>query len=280
MPPVSSPAVLAPELTVTAPALVTADWLAEHLGDVRVVDTRRSTDHLDGHIPGAASFALDALLVEDTSEAALQRLAGSAQSALALRGIRPTDHVVLVDDADGSAALGALVCRLAGAQRVSILSAGISGWVRRGHAVEHVPAAAESCAEAWAGIEPGLSEVATIEQLQEAVATGSARIVDARSQLEHEGIVGAPCCAARGAIEDSIHLEWTALFDMAGQPHAPERVRAIAEHVGIHPDDDVIVTCHAGHRAAVAAHVLRSAGFEHVRVSLGSWHEWAARGLA
>jgi 3-mercaptopyruvate sulfurtransferase SseA len=63
-------------------------------------------------------------------------------------------------------------------------------------------------------------------------------------------------------------------------PIAAERVQELAGQLGLAPDDALVVTCHAGHRAAITARVLRAAGFRRVRVSLGSWHEWALRGLA
>ena len=281
MPPVTTaaPPARSSSLARGAATLVDASWLLANRGEVHVVDTRRGSDYLDGHVAGACSFALDALLVEDTSRAALDRLARAAQRALAARGVAPDAHVVLVDDSDGSAALGALVCELAGVAAVSVLSGGIAAWIQLTGAPELHPAAVDAvAAAAWSGTEVRIDHLASFEQLLDAVRTGCATILDTRSQLEHEGIVGAPCCAARGALPGSTHLEWTAFLDMSGAPHRPERVREVAGHVGISPEDEVIVTCHAGHRAAVAAMALRAAGFDRVRVSLGSWHEWSARG--
>ncbi|MCW2962231.1 MAG: hypothetical protein JWM90_2618 [Thermoleophilia bacterium] len=273
------PAILTPRhATAAAPAFVDAAWLAANLEAVRVIDTRRGADYLDAHVPSASSFALDALLVEDTSHAALHRLARAAQAALAARGIAPDDHVVLTDDSDGSAALGALVCRLAGMTRISVLLGGISSWRRSGHGVAHAPSDLRAvAAEAWADVETRFTHVATFEQLEHAVRTSTAHVIDVRSQLEHDGIIGSPCCRSRGAIPESMHVEWTAFVDMAGLPHGIERVRAIGEHLGLGRDEAIILSCHAGHRAAVAAGILRSAGFSNVRVSLGSWHEWSAR---
>src|SRR5205085_2004737 len=96
--------------TAAAPPIVSADWLLRHEADVLVVDTRRASDYLDGHVPGSASFQLGALLVEDTSRPALEQLGIAAQAALAARGIGPDSHVVLVDDNDGSASVGVFVC--------------------------------------------------------------------------------------------------------------------------------------------------------------------------
>lgn len=264
---------------ITAPPLVDARWLLEHRDQVRVIDTRPARAHAAGHVSGARSMPLDALLVEDTSRPALLQLAIAAQGALAARGIAPNDHVVLIDDADGSAALGAAICELAGMRRVSaVVGSGVDAWTAAGGAVQVEPTETAAVA-AWQDVAPRTSAIAAFEDLVDAVVEGTARVVDARSQLEHEGIVGAPCCTGRGAIPGSVHLEWTAFFDMAGAVRAGEQVREIAAHVGLDPDDAILVTCHAGHRAAIAARVLRSAGFRDVRLSLGSWHEWSARGL-
>lgn len=266
-------------LRVTALPIVTARWLLEHRDSVRVIDTRREADHIAGHVPGAYSFPLESLLVEDTSRPALARLAAEAQSALAARGIGPDDHVVLIDDADGSASLGAAICELAGMRSVSAVACGVDAWAGVGGALVSDATSAPAVPASWEGVQPRTSAIAAFEDLVDAVAEGTARVVDARSQLEHEGIVGAPCCIARGSIPGSVHLEWTAFFDMASQPRSSEQVRRIAAHVGLDPDQPTIVACHAGHRAAIACRVLRAAGFRDVRLSLGSWHEWSARGL-
>lgn len=265
----------------TAPAFVDARWLAKHRAEVRVVDTRPAHDFAAGHVPDSCSLPLDRLRLEDTSRPAVARLAAAAAEALARCGVAPDDHVVLVDDADGSAALGAVLCELAGCARVSVvLGSGARAWRAIGNDLDTGPCEATSLDDvAWLDTAARPETVAAFEDLVDAVVDHTARVVDARSQLEHEGIVGAPCCAARGALPGSMHLEWTAFFDMAGAPRSAGAVRAIAEHVGLDPAEPVIVTCHAGHRAAIAARMLRDAGFRQVRVSIGSWHEWAARGL-
>lgn len=282
VPPIALPE-RAPVAAVTAPLLVDGHWLVEHVDDVVVIDTRRADAYAAARVPGARSLPLDALLVEDSSRPALERLSLVAQRALAGLGVVPEDHVLLVDDADGSASLGAVVCELAGLRRVSAMwGSGTDAWQSHGLALDRTPPSAPAVAhpDSWAHAAPDTSAIAAFEDVVDALVTGTGRVVDARSQLEHEGIVGAPCCPARGAIPGSVHLEWTALFGLAGDPLPAERVHVIARHMGIDPDAPIIVSCHAGHRAAIAARVLRSVGFSDVRVSLGSWHEWATRGLA
>lgn len=266
---------------ITAPVLVDVQWLAANRPDIVVIDTRAAAAFEAGHVAGAISLPLDALLIDDSSRPALERLAAAARANLAARGIAPGDHVVLVDDCDGSAALGGAICELAGMRHVSVVhGSGIDAWKVLGGDIDTgVHDLTPVAAGAWADVDSRTNAVAAFEDIVDAVAEGSACVLDARSQLEHEGIVGAPCCAHRGAIPGSVHVEWTACFDMFGAPRTADRIVELMDHVGLAPDDRIIVACHAGHRAAIATRVLRAAGFRDVRVSLGSWHEWVGRGL-
>jgi len=266
---------------ITAPVLVDARWLIAQRDAVRVIDTRAAASFASGHVSGSISLPLDALLIDDSSRPALERLAVVARTTLGACGIAPTDHVVLLDDCDGSAALGAAICELAGMRHVSVVQgSGIDMWRVHGGAITEGPAeAATSTAAAWVDVDSRTTSIAAFEDLIDAVVDGAAVVLDVRSQLEHEGIVGAPCCAARGAVPGSVHVEWTACFDMFGDPRPADHIVELLAQVGLAPDDRVVVTCHAGHRAAIAARVLRSSGFRNVRVSLGSWHEWAGRGM-
>ncbi|MBC7460933.1 MAG: hypothetical protein H7287_06190, partial [Thermoleophilia bacterium] len=168
--------------TLMLPAVVDADWLLAHLDQVRVIDTRRTSDYLAGHVPGACSFPLDALLVERTDRSALERLARASQRALASRGIRPDEHVVLVDDADGSAALGALMCELAGMTHVTVLQGGVTRWSTGGHTVEHFPAMPDHSDPAdWRDTPPRLDFLATIDDVVRVSTDQESVLLDCRS---------------------------------------------------------------------------------------------------
>lgn len=262
-------------LVLTAPPIVSAQWLADNIDTVTVIDTRRVDEYLDGHVPGAVSFPLGSMIMEDTSGAAIERLGRAAQQALGARGIARNSHVVLIDDNDGSASVGVFVCELAGVATVSAVHGGIRAWLHASGEVENAPAMR---ARTTFDGRVELATVATIEDVERATARG-VRLVDTRSQLEHEGMVGSPCCAYRGHIPGSVHLEWTALLSATGDLHGPTRIRHEAHHVGLRENDEIVVYCHTGQRSAIAGLALRAAGFHRVRNSLGSWHEWSLRGL-
>jgi Rhodanese-related sulfurtransferase len=94
--------------------LVSGDWLAEHLADVRVVDVRWYLDgrsglaaYEAGHLPGAVWLDVDTDLSEPASEAAGRHpLPSPARFAAALGrvGIAAGMPVVAYDDAGGSIA--------------------------------------------------------------------------------------------------------------------------------------------------------------------------------
>jgi thiosulfate/3-mercaptopyruvate sulfurtransferase len=50
---------------------------------------------------------------------------------------------------------------------------------------------------------------------------------------------------------------------------------ALCAQAGLYPDDDIIIYCFKGARAANTYIALKLAGFKHVRNYYGSWNEWA-----
>lgn len=272
-----------PVAAPSAPPFVTVEWVEQNFERVTLIDTRNSASFSAQHLRSSHNLPLDSLLVEDTRHESLHRLARAVQRALGSRGIDPQSHLVLVDAGEGSAGLGLYLCQLAGASAVSMLRGGLQACAWAGlELVEGDEIAAQAAADdergSWQQVAPNLESVAPLEDVQTA-GVRDARLVDARSQLEHEGLVGSPCCQCRGHIPGSLHLEWASLLDPTGQVLAPERIREQARQIGLSDSDEIIVYCHSGVRSALAALALRSAGFERVRNYLGSWHEWSHRGL-
>ncbi|MNL77581.1 Thiosulfate sulfurtransferase [compost metagenome] len=60
-----------------------------------------------------------------------------------------------------------------------------------------------------------------------------------------------------------------------GKYRPAEEIRRIAEAAGLSPDREIITYCHRGARAATALYGLKLAGFDKLKIYVGSWHEWA-----
>jgi thiosulfate/3-mercaptopyruvate sulfurtransferase len=94
-------------------------------------------------------------------------------------------------------------------------------------------------------------------------------LLDVRSAEEYSGAAGYPCDARQGHIPGARHADLQELMALDA-----DGVRAL---VPAPPGAEVIVYCHSGGRSAMAAQLLRTAGYE-ARNYVGSWHEWAADG--
>ena len=91
-------------------------------------------------------------------------------------------------------------------------------------------------------------------------------VLDVRSLDEYEGRLGAACCARQGRIPGARHLDLVELMEMDAA--------AIHERLGAPEGVEVIAYCHSGNRSAMAAQLLRAAGYD-ARNYPGSWHEWS-----
>lgn len=92
-------------------------------------------------------------------------------------------------------------------------------------------------------------------------------VLDVRTAAEFEGRAGYPCDPRQGHLPGALNVEIARLaaLDEAGMRRA----------LGAAPGAEVIAYCHSGGRSAVAAQLLRAAGYE-ARNYVGSWHEWSA----
>ncbi len=92
-------------------------------------------------------------------------------------------------------------------------------------------------------------------------------VLDVRSEAEYTGASGYPCDPRQGHLPGARHVDVQQLL-AAGDA---EDIRRL---VGAATGTEVIAYCHSGSRSALAADLLRGAGYE-ARNYPGSWHEWS-----
>lgn len=257
--------------------LIHAHELASAQEHVHIIDTREHRNDARGVIPGSLHLPLSGLVFDDTSASAIEQLATSVRRTLQHIGITANEHLVFVDDSDGSASLGYVLAQLAGCS-ASVLVGGMQSWVSAGFALD-TQHSVGTPVDVWATepAAPGIGMVAPFEHVRDAHATATA-LVDTRSQLEHEGIIGG-VGAPKGNIPTSLHLEWSSLFGLTGDIAPAERIRTMMDAIGVAPEDAFVLYCNAAHRAAAAALILRNAGYTRAVVYLGGWHEWTRRDM-
>jgi thiosulfate/3-mercaptopyruvate sulfurtransferase len=93
-------------------------------------------------------------------------------------------------------------------------------------------------------------------------------LLDVRTAVEFTGQAGYPCDPRQGHLPGARNVDLQALLAADGE----DEIRGL---VGAPVGSEVIAYCHSGGRSAMAAELLRRAGYE-ARNYPGSWHEWSS----
>jgi len=261
-------------------ALVSTEWLAQHLGDVTIVDSswfmpslgRSGRDeYLQAHIPGARFLDIDE--VADKSHPAPHMLPGAQQFGEAMErlGVRSDDRIVVYDNSPTrTAARGWFMLRHFGASDVAILDGGFQKWLTEGRPTESDhPAARRAKFDA---IER--DEIVTKQQLLAGV---ELPWVDARGKGRFEGSEPDPRAGvAAGHAPGARNLPFGSLYRGDGTFKPVEELRKLFAEAGIDPTEPFVASCGSGVTAnslIFAAHLI---GNDDARLYDGSWSEWGA----
>ncbi len=264
-------------------ALVSTQWLSDHLGDLDLVVLDASlfmpasgrearAEYLSAHIPGARFLDIEAL--SDKSHPAPHMLPpadefGRAMEAL---GIGRDDRILVYDNSPlRTAARGWFMLRHFGADKVAILDGGFQKWLAEGRPVESGEPSPRSARFEAA---ERLGEVVSIDQVR---ATLGADLLDARSSGRFEGSEPDPRAGvAAGHIPGSRNLPFPKLYKEDGTFRGRDEIARAFAGSGIDPQAPFVASCGSGVTAnslIFAAHLL---GNRDTRLYDGSWSEWGA----
>jgi thiosulfate/3-mercaptopyruvate sulfurtransferase len=255
-----------------------AGWQAR--GPVVLVDVRTDVfSYLRGHLPGAVYLNIETLRAS-RGGVPTQLLDGPAYAALFSRIGLPYDQPVVIYSAGEThnidATFVAWILAGFGHRRVYVLDGGYFQWqLEQRPVVQQYPRLAETRFPAG-GFRP---EQASLEEVQHALRTGDAMLVDARPPDQYAGEAGAQI--RRGHIPGAVSHYWQDDltrdgFGLVWKPAA--ELRAGYEAQGITPDKEIIAYCNSATEASHVHFTLRYLlGYPRVRVYAGSWTEWAER---
>jgi thiosulfate/3-mercaptopyruvate sulfurtransferase len=266
-------------------ALVSTEWLADHLADphVRVLDasfkqpgvtpTARA-DYDTGHIPGAVFFDIDDVAEPGTSLPHMIPSPARFAEKIAERGIGNGDKVV-VYDANGLSSAGRAwwILRLFGHDDVALLDGGLPKWKAEDRALE-TTAPSIPVRQFRARFDADLvrSKAAVVANVR----SRWEQIVDARSAGRFDGTAEETWPGRRrGHIPSSRNLP----FDQVTDPKTKQlkdarELRALFADAGVALDRPIIASCGSGVTACALAFAAYLIGHERVAVYDGSWSEW------
>jgi thiosulfate/3-mercaptopyruvate sulfurtransferase len=274
-------------MTFASPeALVSTEWLAEHLADpdIRILDCtwHHVSTNLDGrtqyrgrHLPGSVHLDIDHFA--DKSNPLPHMLPAAADFGIkaGLLGIGNADRVVVYDRLCGGAAAARAwwMFRTFGHDKVAMLDGGFGKWTKEKLPTEMSPVRPEPKKFA-ARLNPAL--VRSLGEMKANLADNAEQVIDARGPLKFDGTQEDVFPFKKlGHIPKAINIPWADLIDAeSGAFVAPQALAARFAAGGIDLQRPIVTTCASGITSCVIALGLYLLGHTTVAVYDGSWAEW------
>jgi len=266
--------------------LVTTDWLAARLGAPGLVVLDGSyylatmkrdaeAEYLAGHIPGAVRFDIDQVADHSSELPHMLPSPEAFAAAAGALGIGDTDTIVVYDGIGMfSSPRVWWTFRLFGAEKIFVLEGGFPKWKAEGRPVES--GAVKRPPRSFKARKPA-DLVASLAQVQAALAQKSAQVVDARPAERFRGEAPEPRPGVRsGHIPGSLNVPFTALVEN-GRLVPLDRLKQAFAAGGVDIDQPIITSCGSGVSAAAMWLALDALGREPKALYDGSWAEWGSR---
>ncbi|MET0238948.1 MAG: sulfurtransferase [Sphingobium sp.] len=266
--------------------LVSTQWLADELGasDLRIVDAtyflpemgRDAAAEFEAkHISGALYLDLTGLVDSDSPFPNTVPPAETFASRIRTLGLGDGSRIVVYDNSPHRTASRAWwLFRLFGVKDVAILDGGLPKWLAEGRPVKSGTTATRNQDFT---ISKDDATFRTTAQVAEALTSGSAQVIDARSPArftgeEQETRPG----LASGHMPGAINLPYGKLFNPDGTWKQGDDLKAAFDAAGVDPARPIIATCGSGITACSLAFGAALLGRDDVAVYDGSWSEWGA----
>jgi thiosulfate/3-mercaptopyruvate sulfurtransferase len=274
--------------TSAAGLFVSASWLNTHRhdADIALIDARMlppgndtrdiAAEYRAEHVPGAVFFDIESLSDHQTSLPHMMPDIATFADTLGKLGLSEQQHLVIYDEGNlFSAPRAWWMLRLAGAQRISILSGGLAGWKQQGFALEQ--GNASPVANVFHAPMPTAGAIRSLAEVLELCHTGNEQIVDARPAPRFLGEMDEPRPGLRrGHIPGSFNVPWNLLVDQGALKPADE-LAAIFHQAGVDIQRPIVASCGSGVTASVVLLALFVLNAPHISLYDGSWSEWGAR---
>jgi thiosulfate/3-mercaptopyruvate sulfurtransferase len=262
-------------------ALVTADWVEEHLDDhsIVLVEVDEDTEAYDkGHIPGAIKLDWKKDLQDGVRHDFVSK--DKLEALLSSKGIGNDDTVVFYGGNNNwFAAYAYWYLKYYGHENLRLLDGGRKKWeLDSRELTTDVPtreATTYAAKDADESIRAFRDEVIS--------AIGSKNLIDVRSPDEYAGRLLAPAHLPQEAAQIGGHIPtagnvpWSKAANDDGTFRSDEELKALYADAGLDDGKDTIAYCRIGERSSHTWFVLKEIlGHDNVKNYDGSWSEYGS----
>jgi len=262
-------------------ALVTTDWVEEHLGDSNVVliEVDEDTEAYDkGHIPGAIKLDWKKDLQDGVRHDFISK--ERLEALLSEKGVSNDDTVVFYGGNNNwFAAYAYWYLKLYGHENLRLLDGGRKKWELESRElsseVPNRPATTYVAKEANTEIRAFRDEVID--------AIGKKNLIDVRSPDEFAGRLLAPAHLPQEAAQIAGHIPtagnvpWSKAANDDGTFRKDEELKELYADAGLDEGKDTIAYCRIGERSSHTWFVLSEIlGYKNVKNYDGSWSEYGS----
>jgi thiosulfate/3-mercaptopyruvate sulfurtransferase len=268
-------------------ALVSTEWLADHLSDadVKILDCTwyHESTNLDGrtqyrgrHLPGSVHFDIDHIADKSSSLPHMLPTALDFAKKVGLLGVSSSNRVIVYDRHCGGAAAARAwwMFRVFGHKRVAMLDGGFGKWAKEKLPAEMTPVRPEP-QTFTATFAPSL--VRDLARMQENLTNKTEQVIDARGPAKFDGTQEDVFPFKRlGHIPGSINLPWGDLIHPETGAFIEADTLAVRfAQAGIDLQRPIVSTCASGTLSCVIALGLYLLGHPDAAVYDGAWAEWS-----
>lgn len=258
--------------------LVTTDWLAANLSDVRVVDGTWSmpadTAALPkGYIPGSVTFDIDGIADKNARTTHMLPSADIFAQAVGEMGLTIDDTIVIYDrHGIFSAPRVWWTFRMFGHKNVYVLDGGLPAWIAARHDVQSQPS---SYSKSFYKVTPARAKATAMKDVLTAI-DSETQIVDARPPGRFKGTSPEPRAElSSGHMPGAFNVPFGALRTANMHFKSLSDIGEYFKQVDL--TTPIITTCGSGITAAGLAFNLARLGASDVSVYDGSWAEYGAQ---
>lgn len=270
-------------------ALVSTDWLADHLSaeNLVVVDASffvpggtapAKEQYAEGHIPGALYFDINEVADPEAAQDHTVPSAAVFNTKVGALGIC-NDTTVIVYDAAGGACAAARVWwmfRAFGHDKVAVLDGGLTKWKSENRALTtEVPAPA---ATSFTASREALDMVRSKEDIRTNIDAKAYQVLDARSAGRFAGTDPEPKAGLRsGHIPGSRNIPFASLFEFDTKTfRSADEIKATFDSAGVDLTKPTATTCGSGVTACTVALGAFLLGKDDIAIYDGSWVDWGS----